>query len=170
MTSSAADSSPSDSPKFRVRPRAEGDVDAIVDVWVASWQETLPQIDFSVRRDWLITHIGQLESSAAVTICAIDPANKMVGFVIVEPATGWLDQIAVAPTAKGTGAAKLLLEEARRLSPQCLALDVNVENPRARRFYEKEGFVTIGEGVNPMSGLKTLRLLWTGTAPDSTTA
>jgi uncharacterized iron-regulated membrane protein len=41
---------------------------------------------------------------------------------------------------------------------------VNIDNPRAVRFYEKAGFETIGEGVNPLSGLATLRLLWVGAA------
>jgi putative acetyltransferase len=179
-------------------------MDPLADLWVASWQETMPNIDFSARRDWLVNHISTLEAAGAITICALDhddfgsnrskimnvidfiqlerdtggkpaqrstfphpalePPNRIVGFVTLNAATGWLDQLAVAPAAKGAGAAERLIEEAKRLSPRLLALDVNVDNPRALRFYEKEGFVTIGEGVNPMSGLKTLRLVWQGAA------
>jgi putative acetyltransferase len=151
-------------PTLVLKPRADRDMDALADLWVASWQETMPNIDFSARRDWLVTHISKLEAEGAITICAVDPPNRIVGFATLNAATGWLDQLAVAPAAKGAGAAERLIEEARRLSPRRLALDVNVDNPRAVRFYGKAGFVTIGEGVNPLSGLKTLRLLWEGAA------
>jgi putative acetyltransferase len=84
--------------------------------------------------------------------------DQLLGFVTFDPATAYLDQLAVAPEAKGSGAASLLLNEARRLSPDGLTLDVNQDNPRALRFYEREGFEKIGEGTNPRSGLKTWRL------------
>ena len=73
-------------------------------------------------------------------------------------ARAYLDQLAVAPEAKGSGAASLLLTEARRLSPGSLTLDVNQDNSRALRFYEREGFERIAEGINPHSGLRTWRL------------
>ena len=50
--------------------------------------------------------------------------------------------------------------EARRLSPAAITLDVNLDNARAVAFYRREGFVQIGEGANPRSGLKTLKLRW----------
>ena len=40
------------------------------------------------------------------------------------------------------------------------ALDVNQANARAVRFYEREGFRKVGEGVNPVSGLETLAMEW----------
>ncbi len=42
--------------------------------------------------------------------------------------------------------------------PTGLELHVNLDNPRAVRFYEREGFVQIGEGVSPRSGLPILSL------------
>lgn len=151
-------------PTLVLRPRVDRDMDLLADLWVASWQETMPNIDFAARRDWLVNHIAKLEAEGAITICAVNPPNRIVGFVTLNAATGWLDQLAVAQDAKGTGAAERLIGEAKRLSPGCLALDVNVDNPRALRFYARVGFVTVGEGMNPMSGLKTRRLLWEGAA------
>ncbi len=46
----------------------------------------------------------------------------------------------------------LLLDDAKRLSPARLDLQVNKDNARAIAFYEKHGFVMAGEGVNPVSG------------------
>jgi putative acetyltransferase len=142
-------------------PRAEKDLSRLADLWVASWLEAMPEIDFSARRSWFCDHLLQLEAAGAVTICGLDDANRPVGFVTVDPATEYLDQIAVAPEAKGSAAAALLLAEARRLSPNRLELDVNQDNLRALRFYAREGFKKAAEGVNPRSGLKTWRLCWT---------
>jgi len=53
-----------------------------------------------------------------------------------------------------------LIEEAARLSPAGLDLDVNTDNARAIRFYEKRGFVIGGGGVNPLSGKPVHRMSW----------
>lgn len=120
----------------------------------------MPQIDFEARRAWLRDHLSGLEASGFQTICAFDTQGIMLGFVTVCPKTHDLAQLAVTPDAWGSGLASQLLAEARRLSPQALVLDVNVDNPRAIRFYQREGFVRTGEGVNALSGLKTLRMEW----------
>ena len=125
----------------------------------------MPEIDFSARRDWFIAHMQALEAAGALTVCAFDGAEELIGFVNVDPATSYLDQLAVAPQAKGRGVAHLLLEAARRISPLGLTLDVNQENPRALRFYEGQGFVKIAEGINPRSGLKTWRMQSNKTEP-----
>lgn len=143
-----------------LRSRADSDTASLLDLWVASWREALPNIDFIARRQWLLAHLQALEAAGAVTICAFNAGGRLLGFVTLDPASGYLDQIAVAPQAKGSGAGGLLLNEARRLSPQGLVLEVNQDNPRALRFYEREGFEKIAAGVNPRSGLKTWRLRW----------
>ncbi len=84
----------------------------------------------------------------------------MVGFVTVDSATFYLDQIVVAPERWGSGIGAALLAEARRLSPAGLDLDVNTDNARAIGFYNKQGFVTSGTGVNPISGRPVLRMSW----------
>ena len=147
-----------------LRVRSDDDFAGLADVWVASWGEAMPDIDFEARRPWFLDHLRALEADGAITICAFDGLNRLLGFVTFDPARAYLDQLAVAPKAKGTGVAKLLLNEARRLSPNSLVLDVNQDNARALAFYEREGFAKNAEGVNPLSGLKTLRLRWPGNA------
>jgi NAD(P)-dependent dehydrogenase (short-subunit alcohol dehydrogenase family) len=46
------------------------------------------------------------------------------------------------------------------LAPGLITLTVNQDNGPALRFYEREGFVRIAEGVNAMSGLRTWRMAW----------
>ena len=53
-----------------------------------------------------------------------------------------------------------LVAEAKRLSPDCIALLVNSDNARAIRFYARNGFVHAGEDVNPTSGRPVLRMEW----------
>jgi putative acetyltransferase len=124
----------------------------------------MPAIDFRARKPWFLDRLRALEAAGAVTTCAFDGSDQLLGFVSFDPATAYLDQLAVAPEAKGSGAARLLLNEARRLSPGGLTLDVNQDNARALRFYEREGFEKIAEGTNPHSGLKTWRLRFTKNA------
>jgi putative acetyltransferase len=150
---------PVDAPScFRLRQRTDADMDALAELWAASWLEAMPGIDFAARTTWLRGHLPALEAAGAVTVCGFDEAGRLLGFATVDPQNGYLDQITVAPEAKSSGAASALLAEARRISEHPLFLDVNQDNPRALRFYAREGFRTVEAGVNPRSGLKTWRL------------
>ncbi len=131
----------------------------LLDVWVAGWRATYPDIDFDARRDWLVARLADIEAVGAQTICAFGQ-TRMLGFVTIDPHIKWLDQLAVHPAAFGSGVARALLDQARRASPTGIELDVNVDNLRARRFYEREGFAIAGRGVNAISGRKTLLLKW----------
>ena len=53
-----------------------------------------------------------------------------------------------------------LVDEAKRLSPDGVALLVNTDNARAIRFYRRNGFVDAGGDVNPTSGKPVLRMEW----------
>lgn len=66
----------------------------------------------------------------------------------------------VAPEDWGSGVAKRLMNEAKRISPECILLEVNQGNARAIRFYERAGFERTGEGVNPFSGLPIWHYAW----------
>ena len=132
----------------------------LADLWVGAWTQAMPQIDFEARRLWLAAHLEGLHQQAYVTRCALEATGALAGFVTLQPRSGELDQIAVAPWAARRGLGRLLLKEARTLAPGLITLTVNLDNGPALRFYEREGFVRIGEGVNAMSGLKTLRMQW----------
>lgn len=130
----------------------------IADLWVASWTKTLPSIDFEARRRWLVDHLDEAVKAGATIRVAVVETGDVVGFVLIDPATGYLDQIAVHPDRWGAGIAEALIREAARLSPDRIVLDVNADNPRAVAFYARQGFREIGRGVNPRSGLATLKL------------
>lgn len=138
------------------------------DLWVESWAEAMPGLDFAIRRDWLVTHMAELKRGGT-RLRAAFRGKRLLGFVTIDAKTGYIDQIMVASAVKGAGIAAALLDEARRLSPKRLSLNVNEGNPRARRFYEKHGFFEAGRGTSERTGLPILMLRWEA-APDETGA
>ena len=64
-----------------------------------------------------------------------------------------MDQLAVAPAAFGAGVATAQLTEVKRRAPREVWLSVNQDNPRAVRFYMREGFRIVETDTNPTSGL-----------------
>lgn len=137
---------------------------ALIDLWVDCWSLAMPQIDFEARRDWFARHLETLHTAGARTMIAwASDGRALLGFVTVDPAQSVLDQLCVAPRAQGSGVADQLMRCARTLCPSGLTLVVNEDNPRARRFYARQGFVQVGEGINELSGLRTLTLRWSPT-------
>lgn len=163
MSARAAEHDPpsTPSPSPLLRQRADGDWPAMLDLWVAAWRATYPEIDFDARRGWLTRQVASLEADGAVTLCLFtdDPA-ALAGFVVINPRTGWLDQICVGPGHAGDGCGATLLAAACARAPGVVRLDVNADNSRAIRFYEREGFVQIGRGANTLSGRATILMEW----------
>jgi putative acetyltransferase len=142
-----------------LRPYTAADEDAAIELWRRTWARHFPQIDFNARVAWWRERWRQeLVPVARIVVAEVDGAP--IGFVTVDPRTGYLDQIVVAPEHWGSGAALALLDEAKRISPAGLDLLVNTDNARAIRFYEKHGFIYAGEDKNPVSGKPVNRMRW----------
>ncbi len=152
---------PGPAPAHFLRRREDADWPAMLDLWVEAWRATYPDIDFEARRDWLTKQVTKLEAEGAVTLClfAVEPP-ALAGFVVIDPQTGWLDQICVGPAFKGAGCGEKLMAAARALAPGRVRLDVNADNMRAIRFYERGGFAQIGRGANTLSGRPTIMMEW----------
>jgi putative acetyltransferase len=132
----------------------------LADLWVAAWSTIMPAIDFEARRPWFVEHLTAMRAQGVAVTCAFDAEGALAGFITLDRASGHIDQLAVAPRHWGEGAASDLLADAIRHAPGMLKLDVNQDNPRAMRFYEKHGFRRRAAGVNPTSGLRTWRYEW----------
>lgn len=147
--------------RFRIVPFVSANLAEATALWVEAWTRTMPGVDFHARREWFVIHIAQMRDRSADIICAFDAADgHMVGFITHEK-PGYIDQFAVAVRDWGSGSAAVLLDEAKRLSAGgSLTLDVNQDNLRAVRFYEREGFSRVGDGRNATSGLATWRYRW----------
>jgi putative acetyltransferase len=142
-----------------LRRYRQSDEDAAVALWLRTWQAAYPQLDFIARLDWWRQRWrDELLRTADVVIAEQD--DVLIGFVTIDPRTFYLDQIVVAPEQWRSGIGATLLEEARRISPHGLDLDVNVDNARAIAFYKKHGFAIAGPGKNQISGKPVHRMSW----------
>jgi len=137
---------------------AARDEEPALALWLRAWQQTYPQIDFAARLAWWRDHWRGLLPAA--TIMVAEAKSEMIGFVTIDPRTLYLDQIVVAPECWGTGLGSALIAEAKRVSPHGVDLDVNIDNARAIAFYQKQGFVIAGQGVNPRSGRPVHHMRW----------
>jgi putative acetyltransferase len=143
---------------LKLRPYTSADEAAAIALWQRTWQQAYPHLDFAARVAWWRGRWrDELVPTARIVIA--ERNGTMAGFVTVD-ATGYLDQIVVAPEAWGSPVASALLDEAKRISPTGLELLVNQDNERAIRFYKKRGFVVSGIDTNPRSGAALYRMRW----------
>ena len=143
---------------FHLRPYRPDDEDAAITLWQQTWQQAYPAIDFAARVTWWRQRWrGELVPNAHIVVAEREKA--LIGFVTID-ASGYLDQLVVAPDHWGSELANRLVDEAKRLSPDHITLLVNTDNVRAIRFYQRNGFVRAGDDVNPTSGRPVLRMEW----------
>ena len=145
---------------FQLRPYCAEDEDAAIALWLDTWKLAYPSIDFDARVTWWRERWrNELVPNAAIIVA--DQAGAMAGFVTID-SSGYLDQLVVAPRHWGSPLATLLVDEAKRRSPDGVTLKVNADNHRAIRFYERNGFAHAGDEVNPTSGRPVLKMVWRG--------
>ena len=145
---------------FHLRPYRADDEDALIALWRDTWQQAYPSIDFAARVPWWRERWrSELVPKAAVIVAEQDGA--LLGFVTIDT-SGYLDQLVVASGRWGSELATMLVDEAKRRSPDRITLLVNTDNARAIRFYERNGFAHAGEDVNPTSGRPVLKMEWKG--------
>jgi len=148
--------------RYRLIAFVDAHFPEMTDLWIAAWMAAMPAIDFEARRAWFVDHLITMRGGGVDVVCAFDMADgAMAGFFTLDGESGHIDQLAVDPRHWGRGAAGALIGEAKRRAPGMLKLEVNQDNPRAVRFYERNGFRRHAASVNPASGLKTWRYEWT---------
>ena len=67
-----------------LRDFAEADLPALVDLWVAAWNETGLAIDFDARHAWLIDHLSVLRAGGAEIVVGLDTDGWPAGFAAME--------------------------------------------------------------------------------------
>jgi len=150
--------SPPAGSRVTIRPATPTDAATIADVFLASFHATydfpLAHTDEEVR-GWVRDLVG-----SGGTWVAIDPAGTVVGMMALEP--GVLDQLYVRPDRLGEGIGRRLLELAKERSPDGLSLYTFQVNERARRFYERNGFVAewFGDGSTNEERQPDVRYVW----------
>ncbi len=143
---------------FHLRPYREADQEPSIGLWLDTWKLAYPSIDFDARVDWWRERWRNELVPNAIVIVA-ESNGAMAGFVTID-ASGYLDQLVVAPAHQGSKIATALVDETKRLSPDGVTLKVNADNFRAIHFYERNGFVDAGEDFNPGSTRPVRKMAW----------
>ena len=156
-----------------IRRATAADARAIADVHVRTWQaayrhvfpaEVLDSLSVDEREERWQDHLG-----GRVTAWVAETDGRIVGFVSVGPSRteddeGELYAIYVLPESWGSGAAPELMAAAKDWFAQegfaTAMLWVLVDNPRARRFYEREGWRLDGSRVDPVRGVEVEEALY----------
>jgi pimeloyl-ACP methyl ester carboxylesterase len=146
------------SDELTIRRATAADADSVADVFLRSFRATyafpLAHADAEVRawiRDRVIPDGGTWVA---------DEAGRVVGMMVV--GRGELDQLYVAPDRLGRGIGRALLDQAKAVSPDGLRLYTFQVNDRARRFYERNGFVEDwrGDGSDNEERQPDVRYVW----------
>lgn len=143
---------------IEIRRATLGDAAATADLFLASFHATydfpLAHSDDEVRRWIRETIVAQQETWLA----EVDDA--IVGLLALTP--GSVEQLYVAPDRLGQGIGRALLDVAKRRSPSGLSLYTFQANGRARRFYERNGFVAewFGDGSANEEHQPDVRFVW----------
>ena len=144
-------------PAFHLRPYRASDEDASIALWLETWRQAYPSIDFDKRVEWWRER-WRTELVPVAQIVVAEQDGALIGFVTID-GTGYLDQLVVSPSQWGSPVSGSLVDEAKRLSPSGVTLKVNADNFRAIRFYERNGFAKTGEEVNS-SGRAVWMMAW----------
>jgi len=146
------------SASITLRAYGAGDEDAAIDLWFRTWSQAYPSIDFAQRLEgWRARWRDELVPAAQIVVA--EQNGEMTGFVTID-ATGYLDQLVVAPEAWGSDLGNVLIDKAKAMSPRGITLLVNTDNARAIRFYERNGFVHTHNDINPVSGRTVYGMAW----------
>ena len=132
-----------------IRPADAADMAAVADLWHEGWHSGhaghVPD-GLTAARTLEAFH-GRTPARVADTTVAVSDAGDLLGFVMV--VGDEVEQVFVGPGSRGSGLAGVLLAEAER---QVAAagydeawLAVVAGNARARRFYEKQGWIDTGD-------------------------
>jgi putative acetyltransferase len=145
---------------LELRPFDRSQLAELTELWIASWRKAMPEIDFEARRGWFADHLRGLVDAGVLVEVATGEDGHIAGFVTIDRTNGHVDQLAVHPDHWGSGVAEVLIRSAAARAGRPIVLEVNEENARAVRFYERTGFTVTGRGANPLSGRPTLHMEW----------
>ena len=126
---------------MNIRRSVPTDREALVDIWLRSVQAThsfLTEQDIQSllppTRDYLTSDEPELWVLCSNT-------EEIMGFMGLSE--GKIDALFLAPEFQGRGGGRQLVQHAQHLQGN-LTVDVNEQNPAARRFYEACGFIVEG--------------------------
>ena len=126
--------------QFQIRAAHDDDAVAIAQAHIYAWRDAMPWLPMVHGYEEIVRYFGDFVIPNQVVLVA-EAEDGVVAFVAIERA--FVEHLYVAPTHQGIGIGDALLDRAKELRPEGLMLWTFERNRRARRFYEKRGFVAI---------------------------
>jgi GNAT superfamily N-acetyltransferase len=142
-------------PGFRIRKATPADASAVAEIWHAGWLDGhlahVPEALVAVRTE---ASFRERAAERVADTVVVEVAGAVAGFTMV--VDDEVEQVYVAASHRGTGIAAALLADAegriRAAGHRRAWLAVVAGNLRARRFYERRGWVDEGPLVYPAEG------------------
>lgn len=139
-----------------IRPAVKQDMPAIMALWLVSTTEAHPFISAQYWRESEAV-VRDTYLPNALTWVAEDK-GEIIGFISVLEQQ-FIGALFVDKLYHGKGVGQLLMMHVKVIFPQ-LMLEVYLENHRALRFYQREGFLTQDTQFNEDTQHKTAIMLW----------
>jgi GNAT superfamily N-acetyltransferase len=146
-------------PFVKIRRGHPDDAAAIADVWLRSRAASVPRIPPPVHTDDEVHAWFGGVVLPTKEVWVAEAGDALVALLVLEGE--WIDQLYVEPHYVGRGVGAGLIAVAKQERPSGLKLWTFEANVRARRFYERHGFVATGgtSGDNE-EGAPDLRYEW----------
>ena len=151
-----------DADEVAIRRATAADASGVADVYLASFHATydfpLAHTDGEVR-DWITGFLTRGDAGGRSTWVA-EADGRIVALLVLDEEG--IDQLYVDPSRLGRGIGSRLVALAKTERPGGLGLYTFQVNARARRFYERHGFVAtwFGDGSANEEGQPDVRYEW----------
>jgi GNAT superfamily N-acetyltransferase len=144
-----------------IRPARSDEYDEIARVWMNSWASTGLEEPSNFLLAKLRARIPR-EVENGWSLFVVDDAGVLAAMLALHLPNRYLDQLFVAPEYQGQDLGRKLLAFTRQRLPDEIYLRCVLENEKAWRWYEREGFVYEKQEVEPMTGFVMKYYRWKG--------
>ena len=137
-----------------IRKLLNGDIDRVADIWL----KTNLKAHYFISNQYWKSNYELVKEMMSQSEVYVFEADKMIqGFVGLNDE--YIEGIFVSDEMQSCGIGKLLLDYIKDKKER-LQLNVYQKNARAISFYQREGFIIEGEGLDEATGEKEYTMLW----------
>lgn len=137
-----------------IREFRAADIDAVMDIWLNG---NLDAHGFIAAQYWTEAASAVREQILEAELHVCEEDGEVLGFAGVQGE--YIAGLFVKSEARSRGYGRLLLESVKKRHA-ALSLNVYRKNARAERFYEREGFQIISEGIDGETGEAYYTMEW----------
>lgn len=142
-----------------LRRATDADAETVADVFITSRRTALPTVHFPYSDESVRGYVRSLLIARTEAWLAHD-GDEVLAIMSLEP--GWVEQLYVATDRQGEGIGRRLLDLAKERGDGELQLWTFQVNDRARRFYERNGFLIaeLTDGAGNQEREPDVRYVW----------